>query len=289
MRACSSSGRRGGGPRNTTSTSTCRVRGSSASRQCSGAPSPVISPKRTSSFLLRQDARPEVAERPDMRAARKRSVMHFLGDDIRGKRPEELEYRKKFDAWIVGSYAATRWVPDAVVIPARPRPPRTTSPSRRSSASVRSSCTHRRISRRRARATSSRRAEQLPVDLDVVHGVPHDEAGRALQAGRHRRRPDALPLARRLRDRVDGVRQAGRSLTSTRRPWRRRRRPFGLKVPIVTATKGRPRGEATAARRARSSCRKRLGEEGRAYVERVHDLDKGRRPFHRNLRLHTLI
>src|SRR5204862_1828069 len=54
---------------------------------------------------------------PILRAARKRSVMHFLGDDIRGKRPDELEYRKKFDAWIVGSYAATRWVPDAVVIP----------------------------------------------------------------------------------------------------------------------------------------------------------------------------
>src|SRR5207253_9600224 len=43
---------------------------------------------------------------PILRAARKKSVMHFLGDDIRGKRLEELEYRKRFDAWIVGSYAA---------------------------------------------------------------------------------------------------------------------------------------------------------------------------------------
>src|SRR5262245_2873921 len=60
---------------------------------------------------------PKRLNMPILKAARKRSVMHFLGADIRGKPPEELEYRKKFDAWIVGSYAATRWVPDAIVIP----------------------------------------------------------------------------------------------------------------------------------------------------------------------------
>jgi glycosyltransferase involved in cell wall biosynthesis len=48
---------------------------------------------------------------------------------------------------------------------------------------------------------------------------------------------------------------------------------FGLKVPIVPATKDdlveklRPLVESF-------DLRKRLGEEGRAYVERVHDLDK---------------
>jgi glycosyltransferase involved in cell wall biosynthesis len=48
---------------------------------------------------------------------------------------------------------------------------------------------------------------------------------------------------------------------------------FGLKVPIVSATKDdlveklRPLVESF-------ELRKRLGEEGRAYVERVHDLDK---------------
>jgi glycosyltransferase involved in cell wall biosynthesis len=48
---------------------------------------------------------------------------------------------------------------------------------------------------------------------------------------------------------------------------------FGLEVPIVSATKDdlveklRPLVESF-------ELRKRLGEEGRAYVERVHDLDR---------------
>jgi glycosyltransferase involved in cell wall biosynthesis len=48
---------------------------------------------------------------------------------------------------------------------------------------------------------------------------------------------------------------------------------FGVKVPIVAATKDdlveklRPLVESF-------ELRKRLGQEGRAYVERVHDLDK---------------
>src|SRR5262249_59724133 len=63
---------------------------------------------------------PKSLNMPILRATRKKSVMHFLGDDIRGKRLEELGYRKKFDATIVGSYAATRWVPDATAV----RPPR---------------------------------------------------------------------------------------------------------------------------------------------------------------------
>src|SRR4029450_12607760 len=116
------------------------------------------------------------------KATRKRSVMHFLGDDIRNKPLEQLAYRKKFDATIVGSYAATRWVPDptAVVPPGvdlrlyepvpaggrgraveRERPLVVHAPSdleKKGTRFVVEAC------------------EQLPVDLDVVHGVPHDEA-----------------------------------------------------------------------------------------------------------------
>jgi glycosyltransferase involved in cell wall biosynthesis len=50
-------------------------------------------------------------------------------------------------------------------------------------------------------------------------------------------------------------------------------RAFGVKVPIVAATKDdlveklRPLVESF-------ELRQRLGEDGRAYVERVHDLDK---------------
>src|SRR5207247_6978003 len=119
---------------------------------------------------------PKSLNMPILRAARKKSVMHFLGDDIRGKRLDELEYRKKFDAWIVGSYAATRWVPDptAVIPPGlhlrnyepvapvdRERPLVVHAPSdleKKGTRHVIAACA------------------QLPVDLDVVHGVPHDEA-----------------------------------------------------------------------------------------------------------------
>ena len=54
---------------------------------------------------------------PLLRALGKRSVMHFLGSDIRGKPPEELEWAKRAGARVVGSYDAVRWVPDAHVIP----------------------------------------------------------------------------------------------------------------------------------------------------------------------------
>ena len=119
---------------------------------------------------------PKSLNMPILKAARKRSVMHFLGDDIRWKSLDELGYRKKFDATIVGSYAATRWVPDAtavvppgldlrlyVPVPAveRERPLVVHAPSnleKKGTRYVVEAC------------------EQLPVDLDVVHGVPHDEA-----------------------------------------------------------------------------------------------------------------
>ena len=60
---------------------------------------------------------PQSLQFPILRAARKKSVMHYLGSDIRGKTPEQLAYGKKADAEIVGSYDAIRWVPEAEVIP----------------------------------------------------------------------------------------------------------------------------------------------------------------------------
>ena len=60
---------------------------------------------------------PAVAAVPVLRLLRKKSVMHYLGSDIRGKSPEQLAYGKKAGAEIVGSYDAIRWVPEAEVIP----------------------------------------------------------------------------------------------------------------------------------------------------------------------------
>src|SRR5204863_8132220 len=89
---------------------------------------------------------------------------------------EQLEYRKRFDATIVGSYAATRWVPDATAVvppgldlrlyepvPAveRERPLVVHAPSN--------------LEKKGTRFVVEACA-QLPVDLDVVHGVPNDEA-----------------------------------------------------------------------------------------------------------------
>jgi glycosyltransferase involved in cell wall biosynthesis len=209
---------------------------------------------------------------PILRATRKKSVMHFLGDDIRGKRPEELEYRKKFDACIVGSYAATRWVPDptAVVPPGldlrdyeavppveRERPLVVHAPSdleKKGTRHVIDAC------------------NRLPVDLDVVHGVPHDEA-----VERFKRADIVVDQMNYLWHGVFAIESMayGKPVVTHLDPdaVRQTEEAFGLKVPIVAATKDdlveklRPLVESF-------ELRKQLGQEGRAYVEQVHDLDK---------------
>jgi glycosyltransferase involved in cell wall biosynthesis len=209
---------------------------------------------------------------PILRAARKRSVMQFLGDDIRGKSLEQLAYRKKFDAWIVGSYAATRWVPDATaVIPpgldlrdyepvpavSRERPLVVHAPSdleKKGTSYVIEAC------------------KQLPVDLDVVHGVPHEEA-----VERFKRADIVVDQMHYLWHGVFAIESMayGKPVVTHLDPdaVAQTEEAFGLKVPIVSATtddlveKLRPLVDSF-------ELRKRLGEEGRAYVEHVHDLDK---------------
>ncbi len=214
---------------------------------------------------------PKKLNMPILRATRKRSVMHFLGDDIRGKRPEELEYRKKFDACIVGSYAATRWVPDAIVVPPgldlrdyqpvppveRERPLVVHAPSdleKKGTRYVIEACEH------------------LPVDLDVVHGIPHNEA-----VERFKRADIVVDQMHYLWHGVFAIESMayGKPVVThlDETAVRQTEEAFGLKVPIVAATKDdlveklRPLVDSF-------DLRKRLGEEGRAYVERVHDLDK---------------
>ena len=113
--------------------------------------------------------------------------------------------------------------------------------------------------------------EQLLVDLDVVHGVPHEEAVERFK------RADIVvdqmhyPV-RRLRDRVDGVREAGgdaarRDGLSARRRKRSGSRPIVSAKPDMLVEKLPPAAESFEERRRR-------GEAGRAYVEQVHDIDK---------------
>jgi glycosyltransferase involved in cell wall biosynthesis len=214
---------------------------------------------------------PKSLNMPILKATRKRSVMHFLGADIRGKPLEELEYRKRFDAWIVGSYAATRWVPDAVVIPPgldlreyEPVPPvererplvvhAPSDPEKKGTQHVVDACA------------------RLPVDLDIVHGVPHDEA-----VERFKRADIVVDQVHYLWHGVFTIESMayGKPVVTHLDPdaIAQTEEAFGVKVPIVRATKDdlveklRPLVESF-------ELRKRLGEKGRAYVERVHDLDK---------------
>jgi len=215
---------------------------------------------------------PKSLNMPILRTARKKSVMHFLGDDIRGKTLEQLEYRKKFDATIVGSYAATRWVPDATAVvppgldlrlyepvPAveRERPLVVHAPSdleKKGTRFVVEAC------------------EQLPVDLDVVHGVPHDEA-----VERFKRADIVVDQMHYLWHGVFAIESMayGKPVVTHLDPdaVRQTEEAFGVKVPIVAATKD-DLVEKLRPLVASFDLRKRLGGEGRAYVERVHDLEK---------------
>ena len=113
---------------------------------------------------------------------------------------------------------------------------------------------------------------QLPVELDLVEGVPHDEAreryARAdiavdqLRAGWHGIFAlEAMALGKPVLSylKPDVVEQAKRS--------------YGVRVPIVPTTADtlvetlRPLVASPAERR-------RIGAESRAYVERVHDIDR---------------
>ncbi len=206
-----------------------------------------------------------------LRATGKKSVFHYLGSDIRGKTPAELAYGKRADAEIVGGYAALRWVPEAHVIPPgldlreftpvppsdNPRPLVVHAPSNRT---------------KKGTAQVIEACAQLPVDLDIVEGVPHVEAraryARAdivvdqLNAGWHGVFAlESMALGKPVVTYLDPeiVEQAAAG--------------FGVRVPIVPATKEtlvdalRPLVEDTALRR-------RIGAESRAYVEQVHDIDK---------------
>ena len=208
---------------------------------------------------------------PILRATGRKAVFHFVGSDIRGKTPEQLAYAQQADARVVGSYDAIRWVPDADVIPPGVDLKRyTPSPGR---GGERPLVVHA-PSRKASKGTEFVEAAcaQLPVDLDVVHGLTHDEA-------------------------VERYRQADIVVDQLNAGWyglfaieamalgkpvvtflhdeavRRTEEAFGVPVPIANATKEtladvlRPLVEDADERRRRA-------ELSRAYVEAVHDDEK---------------
>ena len=197
--------------------------------------------------------------------------MHYLGSDIRGKTPEELAFGKKAGAEIVGSYDAIRWVPEAEVIPPgidvasiAPAPP---------TDRARPVILHAPSSRRRKGTEHVIAAcEGLDADLEIVEGLHHDEAFERY------RKADIV---------VDQLNAGWYGLFAIEcmalgkpvvtylhdEAVRRTEEAFGERVPDRARDEGdlRERLEPLVASAAE---RRRIGAASRAYVERVHDLER---------------
>lgn len=214
---------------------------------------------------------PKSLQFPILRALRKKSVYHFLGSDIRGKQPEELAYGRRAGAQLVGSYDAARWVPEAEVVPPgidlaayRPEPP-----PRRSRPLV----VHAPSSRTRKGTEHVIAAcERLPVDLEIVEGLHHEEARR--RYGQADIVVDQLNAGWYGLLAIEAM-ALGKPVVTFLHPEavRRTEEAFGLAVPLVATTKEtladdlRPLVENAEERR-------RVGDASRAYVEQIHDADR---------------
>jgi glycosyltransferase involved in cell wall biosynthesis len=206
-----------------------------------------------------------------LRTLGKRSVMHFLGSDIRGKSSAELAWTRRAGARVVGSYDAIRWVPDAHVIPPgidvrsiEPAPPSLrerplvvhapSSRARKGTEHVVSACAN------------------LNVELEIVEALDHREA--------FERYRQADVIVDQLNAGWYGVfaieaMALGKPVVTFLHDEavERTQEAFGLEVPIVNATKEtlvdalRPLVESEEERR-------RVGAASRAYAEEVHDLER---------------
>jgi glycosyltransferase involved in cell wall biosynthesis len=214
---------------------------------------------------------PKRIQFPILKAARKKSVFHFVGSDIRGKSTDELAYGRLADTQIVGSYDATRWIPEAEVVPPgidlsaiEPVPPRADEPVR---------VAHAALSRRRKGTELVVVAcEELGLELDVIENVRHDEVGPRLA------RADIV---------VDQLNSGWYGLFAIEamaygkpvvgyildEAATRTAAAFGVEVPIVRTTKETLAADLRTLAGSPEERRSR-GAAGRAYVERVHDADK---------------
>jgi glycosyltransferase involved in cell wall biosynthesis len=214
---------------------------------------------------------PKALQFPILRATGKKSVYHFLGSDWRRKTPEQLAYAARADARIVGSVAALEAIPDAELVPPgldlRPFTP--VPPSDRERPLV----VHAPSDRvRKGTEHVIAACAQLPVDLEIVEGVHHEQARERYAA--------ADIVVDQLNAGWHGVfaleaMALGKPVVTYLRPdyVEKAERAYGLPVPLVPATKEtlvdalRPLVESPARRRE-------VGAASRAYVERVHDVDR---------------
>jgi glycosyltransferase involved in cell wall biosynthesis len=215
---------------------------------------------------------PQSLQYPILRAFRKRSVMHYLGSDIRGRTPEQLAAGKKAGAEIVGSWDATRWVPEATVIPPgidlsaiTPVPPRDRK---------RPFVVHAPSSRKRKGTEHVVAAcKALGVELRIVEGLRHDEA---------------LALYREADLVVDQLNAGWYGVLAIEclalgkpvltylhdEPRVRTEEAYGLEVPLVGVTADTLQARLGELVDAGPAEWRRIGEASRAYVERVHDIER---------------
>jgi glycosyltransferase involved in cell wall biosynthesis len=214
---------------------------------------------------------PKRAQFPILKAARKKSVFHFVGSDIRGKSPEELAYGRLADAQIVGSYDAARWIPEAEVVPPgidlsriQPVAPRLEGPVR---------VAHAALSRRRKGTDLIVAAcEELGVELDVIENVRHDEVGPRLaqadvvvdQLNSGWYGLFAIEAMAYGKPVVGYIHEEAAARTAD---------AYGVELPIARTTK-ETLADDLRALVASGEERQARGAAGRAYVERVHDADK---------------
>jgi glycosyltransferase involved in cell wall biosynthesis len=214
---------------------------------------------------------PQSLQFPILRALRRKSVFHYLGSDIRGKSPAQLSFGKKAGAEIVGSYDAIRWVPEAEVIPPgidlstvtpappgdRARPVIVHAPSSRS---------------RKGTDHVIAACAGLDADLEIVEGLHHHEA--------FERYRDADIVVDQLHAGWYGLfaiecMALGKPVVTFlhEEAVRRTEEAFGVRVPIVSATVETLR-ERLHALVDDAPERRRIGLASRAYVERVHDVER---------------
>jgi glycosyltransferase involved in cell wall biosynthesis len=214
---------------------------------------------------------PQSLQFPILRALGKRSVMHYLGTDIRGKPPEALAAGRKAGAQVVGSYDAARWVPGAEVIPpgidvARidPSPP---------TDRARPVILHAPSSRRRKGTEHVLAAcEGLDAELELVEGLHHEEAFERYRAADIV--VDQLNAGWYGLFAIECLALGKPVVTFLREEAvRRTEEALGVRVPIVSATAETLR-ERLRPLVADAAERRRVGAASRAYAERVHDVER---------------
>jgi glycosyltransferase involved in cell wall biosynthesis len=214
---------------------------------------------------------PKKLQFPLLELARKKSVFHFVGSDIRGKSPDELAYGRRANAQIVGSYDAARWVPEAEVVPPgidlralELAPPRDEGPLRVAHAALSRS--------RKGTELIVAACAEAGLELDVIENVRHDEVAPRLA------RADIV---------VDQLNSGWYGLFAIEamahgkpvlgyiheEAAARTADAFGMALPIVRTTK---QTLANDLRRLADSADDRLAksQQSRTYVERVHDADR---------------